>query len=221
MNGFWRRPMVCVAEQFKKHSITKLEVCNGKTFVFCFPKMELLEAELGIESYGSFTICNAQTNVMKAVHGRIIPQTGYTDSMQKVESDPSEYIKSLPAGVREDIARLDKEISRVMAGQTRVLWQGVFWGGTQQNIIGYGDVVYKRPKKPDVEWFVVGLAVQKNYISLYVSAVQDKQYVTEKYAGKLGKAKVGKSNITFKSLADIDLDALLELIAKAKQVMAQ
>ena len=34
---------------------------------------------------------------------------------------------------------LDAHIADVFAGTERVLWKGVFWGGTEQSIIGYGD----------------------------------------------------------------------------------
>lgn len=140
--------------------------------------------------------------------------------MQKVAIDPSEHIDSLPDEVKNDIKTLDQEISKAMAGETRVLWQGIFWGGSEQNVIGYGDVVYERPKG-NVEWFIVGLGLQKNYISVYVTAVEGKQYLAEKYADKLGKAKIGKSSISFKKLSDINLDVLIDLVKKAKTLMSQ
>ncbi len=86
--------------------------------------------------------------------------------------------------MRNDIEIMDKEITKVMTKQARVLWQGKFWGGSEQNIIGYGNYTDKRPKG-DVEWFVVGLAVQKNYISIYINAVEDNQYLVEKHANTL------------------------------------
>ncbi|MGH4023272.1 MAG: DUF1801 domain-containing protein [Pseudonocardiaceae bacterium] len=117
------------------------------------------------------------------------------------------------------MAELDKAMSRVMGGHPRVLWTGVFWGGSDQAIIGYGDYTYTRPRGKDITWFIVGLAVQKNYLSVYVNAVEDHQYLAEKYAARLGKAKVGKSSISFKRLADINVDALLDLVEHAKQTM--
>jgi len=65
------------------------------------------------------------------------------------------------------------------------------------------------------------LASQKNYISVYVNATDEDGYLTEKYIDKLGKAKVGKSSISFDSLEDINLDVLLELIDKAERQMSQ
>ncbi len=65
-----------------------------------------------------------------------------------------------------------------------------------------------------VEWFLIGLAFQTNYISVYVSAVEGREYVAEKYGEEIGKVKVGKSSISFRSLDDIDLDKLLAIVAK-------
>ena len=85
--------------------------------------------------------------------------------MEKTSRNVDEYLASLPEGVRGDMQALDREITEVMQGQTRKLWEGMFWGGGEQSIIGYGDYYYERPRKT-VEWFMVGLALQKNYISV-------------------------------------------------------
>jgi hypothetical protein len=135
--------------------------------------------------------------------------------MEKVKTNPDDYIKSLSDDVRADIAKLDREISKIMKGTSRVLWTGVFWGGSEQNIIGYADFPYVRKGKK-IEWFYIGLAAQKNYISLYVNAVEDNKYLSQKYADQLGKVKVGASSISFKRLADIDMPKLLEMLKRAK-----
>lgn len=140
--------------------------------------------------------------------------------MQKSSTSPDAYIWNLPDNIKKDVDTLDKAIVKAMTGEDRVLWQGKFWGGSEQNIIGYGDYVYKRPKG-DIEWFIVGLATQKNYISVYVNAVEDNKYLVEKYVSKLGKVKAGKSNISFKKLSDVNLDELIELVKKAKDIMRQ
>ena len=58
--------------------------------------------------------------------------------MQRSSTSPDEHIASLPDEVREDIATLDAAIVSAMPGEERVLWEGKFWGGTDQRIIGYG-----------------------------------------------------------------------------------
>ena len=74
--------------------------------------------------------------------------------MERTDRDPDELISSLPDGVREDMAELDAEITEIMAGQERVLWEGVFWGGSEQQIIGYGAQVYVDSSHKEIDWFV-------------------------------------------------------------------
>ena len=139
--------------------------------------------------------------------------------MERVSTSPDEYLASLPEETRNDMTALDRRITAALPGHSRVLWEGVFWGGSEQRIIGYGDCSYVRSDKTPVEWFVVGLARQKNYYSVYVNAVEGRRYLTEAYAGRLGKAKVGKSSITFRKLEDLELEVLMELVESAGVLM--
>lgn len=141
--------------------------------------------------------------------------------MEVVDRDIDEYLRALPDEVRADMVALDASISDVMAGLPRELYVGKLWGGSDQEIIGYGRMSYPRSGGKDVEWFIVGLAVQKNYLSVYVSAVEGGQYLAERDGPGVGKVKVGKSSISFKRLADIDLDKLATLVTKARQVSDQ
>jgi hypothetical protein len=135
--------------------------------------------------------------------------------MERSTTTPDAFIASLPDEVRGDIAELDRLIAGAMPDQERVLWEGVFWGGTPQRIIGYGDYRSVSRSGREVEWFKVGLARQKDHISLYVNAVEDGRYLVQSYAGRLGKAKVGSANVSFKRLADVEREALTELVRKA------
>jgi hypothetical protein len=129
-----------------------------------------------------------------------------------------DHINSLPDEVREDIAAIDAVIAGVFSGEPRVLWEGKFWGGTDQEIIGYGDFMYQNSSKI-VEWFKVGLAAQKNHISLYVNAVEDGEYLPRTYGDRLGKVKVGAASIAFKDLSAIDLGELRAMLEHAHRVM--
>ncbi|MGV8083607.1 MAG: hypothetical protein AB2L09_08265 [Coriobacteriia bacterium] len=111
-------------------------------------------------------------------------------------------------------------ITDVMDNPPRTLWEGRFWGGSEQTIIGYGDFVSGRPGK-QTDWFMVGLALQKNYISLYVNAVQNGQYVAEQYRSQLGRVKVGKASISFNRLDDINLDGLAAVLRIARDQLAR
>lgn len=126
------------------------------------------------------------------------------------------YLDGLPDDRREPMRQLDRLIADVMQGHSRVLWQGVFWGGTEQSIIGYGDLTTGRPGGKTVEWFMVGLALQKQHLSIYVNAVEDGRYVAEAYRSELGKVKVGKASIAIKRVEDVDLDALRRVLVIAR-----
>ncbi len=138
--------------------------------------------------------------------------------MKKTERPVDGWLALLPEDAREDMQTLDALISEVMEGHDRVLYAGAFWGGSDQEIIGYGTYSYTRADKKDVEWFVIGLALQKRYISIYISAVEDGKYLSETYGPDLGKVKVGKSSIGFGHVADIDLDKLRTLLERARDL---
>ncbi len=141
--------------------------------------------------------------------------------MQRSSTPPDDFIASLPDGVRDDIATLDAQLAPIFSGHERVLWEGVFWGGTSQSIIGYGSYRYKGRSGSEGEWFIVGLAAQKAHLSLYVSGAEDGQSLAKRYADRLGKVKVGSANVTFKRLADLDLPVALEMAARARDLMAE
>lgn len=131
------------------------------------------------------------------------------------DTDPSAYLDSLPEEYREPMRQLDGMIAEIFEGQPRTLWEGTFWGGSEQNIIGYG--VLKTGRDQKTEWFMVGLAQQKNYISVYVNAVSGDHYVAELYRSRLGKVKVGKASISFRRIEDVDLDVLAEVLRTARE----
>jgi hypothetical protein len=140
--------------------------------------------------------------------------------LERTSNDPDVFIESLQPEIRDDMRQLDHLISEVMADETRTLWEGVFWGGSDQTIIGYGDFSSTDSKGKTVDWFKVGLAAQKNYLSIYVNAADTDGYLVKKYENRLGKVKVGSASIGFKSVGDIDLDVLRELIQTAKEQMS-
>lgn len=139
--------------------------------------------------------------------------------MERTDTDPDQFIDSLAPETGDDMRRLDRLISEVMADETRTLWEGVFWGGSDQTIIGYGDFSSTDSKGKTVEWFQVGLAAQKRHLSLYVNAADTEGYLVGRYADRLGKIKTGSASISFKTADDIDLDVLRELILAAKAQM--
>lgn len=134
------------------------------------------------------------------------------------EESVDTWLESLADERADELRTLDTMISEAFSGDSRVLWVGKFWGGTDQTIIGYGDMYQPRPKGDPVHWFVVGLALQKANISLYVNAARDGSYLAKLYASRLGKVKAGSASLGFKSLADLDSEVLREMLQEARQL---
>lgn len=138
--------------------------------------------------------------------------------MKKVDTPPDDFLGSLPDEIRGPMTELDAIITSCLPGRTRVLWEGPFWGGSDQRVIGYGDIAQPRPRGEPVEWFLVGLARQQRYFSLYVNAVLDGSYLLARYADRLGTVKTGSASVSFSSLDDVDLDGLRALLTQAHDV---
>ncbi len=83
------------------------------------------------------------------------------------------------------------------------------------NMLGYGSFPYVNYKKEKISWPVVALASQKNYISLYVCAVDVKGHLAEQYKKELGKVSVGKSCIRFKTVENLHLPTVKKLLKQA------
>lgn len=119
-----------------------------------------------------------------------------------------EYIAAVPVERRDDINFLHKFIQEAAPSLKPHF---------AANMLGYGSFKYKSYKKEMLDWPVVSLANQKNYISLYICAVQNGEYLAEKNKATLGKVSVGKSCIRFKKVADLNLPGLEKVIKMAEK----
>jgi hypothetical protein len=85
-------------------------------------------------------------------------------------------------------------------------------------MLGYGMMPYKSKSGRQGEWPRIGLASQKNYISLYACAVdKNSKYIAEKYKKQLPKADIGRSCIRFKKMEDLDLDVLKKILRETSK----
>jgi hypothetical protein len=134
-----------------------------------------------------------------------------------------EYLRFDPA--REDGLRtLDELIRGAAPGLPRWFVRGTPDGqpGMTMTMIGYGQFQYSVKSSPvPVTWPILGLALQKNYISLYNSATGDGPPFTCAYADRLGHARVSKKGVvTFSALHDVNLHALTEMITAIEAGLA-
>lgn len=83
------------------------------------------------------------------------------------------------------------------------------------NMLGYGKFKYRNYKNDIIDWPIIALASQKNYISVYVCALENGAYIAEKNKARLGKVSVGRSCIRFSKLENVNLPSLKQIIQKA------
>lgn len=119
-----------------------------------------------------------------------------------------EYMQALPHERREPVEFLHAFLQKTAPKLTPHF---------AYNMLGYGSFPCTNYKKELIEWPIIALASQKNYISLYVCAVVDGKYIAESHKKDLGKVSVGKSCIRFKKLSDLNLDTLKKIIKAAEK----
>jgi hypothetical protein len=122
---------------------------------------------------------------------------------QSKAKTPEEYIESLDEPRRSEIAKLDAIIRKTVPKLEPHICAGM---------LAYGPFHYKYATGREGDWFRVGVASNKQYISLYACAADSRGYVAERYKKKLPKANIGKSCVRFKRVEDLDAKALKELL---------
>jgi hypothetical protein len=111
----------------------------------------------------------------------------------------------------EELRRVDALVQAAAPGIDRQLVPA----GTG-HMLGYGLMPYRPTSAKETTTVpLIALAAQKRYLSLYVCAVVDGQYLAESRAGALGKVSCGKSCIRFTSLDRVDTVALDQLVRDA------
>lgn len=125
---------------------------------------------------------------------------------------PQDYLEQLPEDRRKVVSALHREI-RAAAPELK---PHIAYG-----MLGYGPIHYRTRSGCEGDWFVVGLASQKNYLSLYICRCDGDGYLVEKNKSRLGKVSVGKSCIRFKCLKDLNLKAATSLVRRAAKLAQQ
>lgn len=89
------------------------------------------------------------------------------------------------------------------------------WG---PEMVGFGEYHYRYESGREGDWFLAGFSPRKKELSVYVMAG------FEGYAdllARLGRHKTGKSCLYLRSLADVDLGVLEELVRQSAAEVAR
>ncbi len=89
------------------------------------------------------------------------------------------------------------------------------WGSS---IVGFGNYHYKYESGREGDWFLTGFSPRKQNLTLYIMP-GFAQY--DELMKKLGKHKTGKSCLYIKSLEDINLPTLKQLIQQSVKHMTK
>ncbi|WP_228376376.1 DUF1801 domain-containing protein [Chryseobacterium sp. JAH] len=78
--------------------------------------------------------------------------------------------------------------------------------------IGYGVHTIRYANGTTKEFYQIGISANTTGISIYVMGIEDKKFLAETYGKKIGKASISGYCIKFKTLKDIDIKVLEEVI---------
>ncbi len=123
---------------------------------------------------------------------------------------------------KSDLLKFDALIKKAAPNLKRYFHEGTPAGeaGMRMKMIGYGKFLYAIKSGKSTDWPVIGIALQKNYISAYFSITSDCAPIVGKYAGKLGEARSGHNNFSFVAFDDLNSEALASLIAETARIYA-
>lgn len=126
----------------------------------------------------------------------------------------AQYINSQPESKRVEMETLHQHILRLLPKCK--LW---FLDGKDEKgkvvsnpNIGYGLQTIQYADGKTKDFYQVGISGNTTGISVYVMGIEDKKYLPETYGKTIGKASVTGYCVKFKTLKDIHIDILEELI---------
>jgi len=140
--------------------------------------------------------------------------------MFRVNADTLEAYLDFDRIRKIDLEKLDKLLKRFAPGLKRYFHKGTPAGepGMRFKMIGYGRFHYVAKSGQQVEWPVVGVALQKNYISVYLSVTKDGASLVQSYAGRLGECRMGRNNFSFVKFDDLNFATVSALLSEADRI---
>lgn len=123
--------------------------------------------------------------------------------MFKVEVGTFEAYLAFDPMRRADLEAFDALVTSAAPSLVQYSHAGTPAGqpGMRFKLLGYGPFHYTAANGQLVEWPTIGVALQKNYISVYVAAREpDGIPVTERFRGRLGESRMGRRQLQLRPL---------------------
>ena len=140
--------------------------------------------------------------------------------MFRVDADSLDAYLGFDPKRTSDLLKLDGVIRKTAPALKRHFHAGTPAGeaGMRFKMIGYGKFQYAIKSGKTTPWPVVGVALQKNYISVYMAVTRNKQPLVKCHAGELGALRSGNNNFSFEAFDDLDAAQLAKLFAEAASI---
>jgi hypothetical protein len=142
--------------------------------------------------------------------------------MFQVKADSLQGYLDFDPARKSDLIRLHDLIRTSAPALKRYFHKGTPAGeaGMRMKMIGYGKLRYATRSGGTVEWPVIGVALQKNYVSIYIAVTKAEKPIVPAYAGKLGEKRVGRNNFSFERFDDLDAAGVSSLVAEVGRIFA-
>jgi len=122
----------------------------------------------------------------------------------KTDASVQEFLDAVEHPTRRKDSFTILEMMREITGTEPALWG--------PSIVGFDTYHYKYASGREGEWPVVGFSPRKQNLTLYI---MDGFESYDALLARLGKYKTGKSCLYINKLADVDQDALRELVRQS------
>ena len=120
------------------------------------------------------------------------------------------FIDAIPDERRRRECRAVMKIMKAATGASPKMWG--------PSIVGYGRYHYKYDSGREGDWFLAGFSPRKQDLTLYIMSGFAGQAELMK---KLGRHKTGVSCLYLKTLDDVDLDVLSQLVRRSVAAVTQ
>lgn len=127
------------------------------------------------------------------------------------------YIDGLSPAKRDELRDLDRRIQAISPDAELWFLDGRNAEGkvVSNPNIGYGAQTLHYANGETRAFYKIGLSANTSGLSLYVMGLEDKTYLSKTCGARLGKAKVTGYCISFRSVKDVDVGVLEEVVADA------